>query len=200
MNRSSEPSHWSQIRRHDTGWRGSPPGATDGFIVNAKLCENGTLWDGTMSKHRTDQTLKPGTDRECYGCRVVYASSRAAVRSAVTERCGVALVDAALVAERPEALRWLVGMTTDTVIAVVGDVSKPVAALADVHLDAPVTTAAVEALVQRRDGRQAYLDAVERYFRALERGAARPELDAARAATDECVAALDAADRRAVLD
>ena len=153
-----------------------------------------------MSRRHTEQTLKPGTDRRCHGSRVVYANSRAGVRSAVGQRPAVALVAAPMVRDEPAVLPWLVTMTTETVVAVVGDVPDPLGELADVTLDGPVTTAVVRTLLQRRDGRRAYTDAVERYFRALERGADRQELDAVRTATEACAAALDAADRRAVLD
>jgi len=153
-----------------------------------------------MSKRRTRQRLEPGTDQECYGCRVVYAVSRATVRSAVVEQCGVIFVDGALVRAQPALLRWLVTMTMETVVAVVGDVPDPLEELADANLDEPVTETAVETLVQRRADRMAYLEAVDRYYRAVARGATGQELDAARAATDERAASLDAADWRAILD
>ncbi|MDS0281409.1 hypothetical protein [Haloarcula onubensis] len=153
-----------------------------------------------MSRRHLEQTLEPGTDREYHGSRVVYADSRAAVRSAVVEACAVVVLDAAMVREHPDAVRWLVTMTAETVVAVVGDVPEPLADLAETRLDAPVTESSVEALVDRHEDRRAYVDAVDRYYRAVERGASRRKLDAARAATDESAATLDAADRRAVLD
>jgi len=129
----------------------------------------------------------------------VYADSRAAIRSAVAEAAGVVLLDAAMVRARPAVLRWLATMTTETVVAVVGEVPEPLAERADVRVDAPVTVTAVETLVDRHESRRAYTDAVERYYHAIEAGASRQELDAARTA-DERAATLDAADRRAVLD
>ena len=153
-----------------------------------------------MSIYRTRQTLVPDTERECAGSRVVYAGSRSVVRAAVTEPCAVILVEAAMVRSEPAVLRWLVSMTTETVIGVVGSLPEHLDELADARLDAPVTESEAEGLVERYESRRAYAEAVQRYYQAVADGASEDELAAARRATDELAATLDAADRRAVLD
>ena len=151
-----------------------------------------------MSKRQT--TLKPGSDRTYDGSRVVYAASREGVRSAVVEPCAVVLLDGTMVRAQPDALRWLVTMTAETVVAVVGDAPDHLTDIADTQLAPPVSASTAETLTRRLDNRRAYLDAVERYYRATEDGTSGPAFDAARTATEEHASGLDAADRRAILD
>jgi len=148
---------------------------------------------------RHNTTPEPETEPHHSDDCVAYVTSRRAARAAVLGSSDIVLVDAA-VRGLAEVVRWLVTMTTERLVAVVGDVPAALAEHTDASLNRPVSQSAIEALKRRAENRSAYAEAVASYYRAVTKGADQRELESLRRVSDECGAVLDAADRRAVLD